>query len=328
MVVGTLKKGLKGALPVLITFFIGFFTIALFSSKTSLSDSYVNIFYNYLIENCNQIVIINIINFLILSLGAILLSIFTIQQEVVDKSNYLPAFLYLFFGGIILDNQLIHPSFIANIFILLALIYVTETYREENALPFIFNSAFFTFIAIFFYINYTFFIFLFFICLAVLRPFSWREWVIGLLGLIAPIFIYACISYLTNSSYNNFFSYLWNLLSYLQKPLISEYFYPLFFYLLILIFLTIGKHLTKGLGSKIKTQKNLGIIYWFLFLSLVNFFSKNNNYYFPLIASVIPISILLSDYFYNIKQLKVANTLFFLLLASSSFLFLMKLSVL
>lgn len=327
MIVGTLKKGLKGALPILIIFFIGFFTIALFSSKTSLSDNYINIFYNYLIKNCNQVVIINAINFFVLCIGAILISVFTIRQEVVDKSNYIPAFLYLFFGGIILDNQLIHPSFIANIFILSALIYITETYREEYAVPMLFNSAFFTSLAMFFYMNYAFFVFLFFICLVVLRPFNWREWVVGMLGLIAPIFIYACISYLTNNNYNDFFTNLRNLFYYFQKPLISEYFYPLLFLLLILVFLTIGKHLTKGLGSKIKTQKNLGIIYWFLLLSLVNFFSRNNNYYFPLIASVIPISILLSDYFYNIKQLKVANTLFFLLLAASSFLFLMKLSV-
>lgn len=328
MVVGTLKKGLKGALPVLIIFFILFVSISSFNSTNSISDNSNNILYNILKEYYTGMISINLINFFIMALGALLISIYAIRQEVVEKANYIPAFLYIFFTSLTLNNQLIHPSFIANIFILLALIYVTETYREDFVLAQIFNGAFFTSLAMFFYINYAFFIFLFFICLIVLRPFNWREWIVSLLGLIAPVFIYACIGYLANYNFADFFNYLGELFYYFQKPLVSEYFYPLFFMLLILLFVGIGKHLTKGLGSKIKTQKNLSIVYWFMALSLVNFFSKNNNYYFPLIASIIPISILLSDYFFHIKQLKVANTLFFLLLASGSFLFLLKLDLL
>ncbi len=180
----------------------------------------------------------------------------------------------------------------------------------------------------FFYINYAFFVFLFFIALIVLRPFNWREWLVGLLGLIAPVFIYCCLGYLLNYNFFEFFNHLGGLFYYFQKPIISEYFYPLFGCLILLLVLGLFKHFANGLGSKIKTQKNFGIIYWLMFLSLINFISKNNNFYFPLfplIASIIPISILLSDYFYNIKQLKIANTLFFLLLASGSFLFLSEL---
>jgi hypothetical protein len=95
----------------------------------------------------------------------------------------------------------------------------------------------------------------------------------------------------------------------------------------ILIIAGAIKHFGRGLGSRIKTQKTLGLMYWFLVLSFVNFFSNNNNSYFPLIASVIPVSILLGDYFYNIRQLKISNTLFFLLLASGALLFLMKLNI-
>ena len=179
----------------------------------------------------------------------------------------------------------------------------------------------------FFYINYAFFIIFFFIVLLILRPFSWREWLVGITGLIAPVFIYFCIGYLINIPYTDFFTYLSNLFTNFQKPLLSEYFYPLFLCLLLLILFGIGKHFTNGLGGKIKTQKNLGLMYWLLLLSLINFFSKNNNSYFPLIASIIPISVLLSDYFYNIKQLKISNTLFFLLLASGALLFLMNLNL-
>lgn len=328
MVVGTLKKGFKGALPVLIVFFILLFSISTLSTSNSKSDHSANIFYHLISSRFTHPLSILVINFLVLGIGALLITFYTIRQEVVDKTNYLPAFLYVFFGGLTLSNELIHPSLFANIFVLLTLIYLTDTYREDFVLAPIFNSAFFTSLALFFYINYGFFVILFFIMLINLRTFNWREWVIGLFGLFAPIFIYFCIGYLANYDYTNFSSNVVALFSYFQRPLISEYFYPIFFILVVLIILGLGKHLTKGLGTRIKTQKNIGIIYWFMVLSLVNFISKNNNHYFPIIASIIPMSILLSDYFYNIKQLKVANTLFFLLLASSSLLILMKLNLL
>lgn len=327
MVVGVLKKGLTTALPVIILFFLLFITLSFFSTTNLQSINYDNILYAVLQKKFTGVFSITLINILCFGAGAILISMYTIRQEVVEKSNYLPSFLYVFFSAITLNNTLLHPSLIANVFILSSLIYLTDTYREEVVLSKLFNAALFTSLATFFYINYAFFIIFFFIALIILRPFSWREWLVSVFGLIAPVFVYSCIGYLINIPFTDFFTYLLNLFTNFQKPLLSEYFYPLFFCLLLLLLFGAAKHFSRGLGGKIKTQKNLGLMYWLLLLSLVNFFSRNNNSYFPLIASVIPISVLLSDYFYNIKQLKIANTLFFLLLAGGALLFLMNLNV-
>lgn len=327
MVIGVLKKGLTTALPVIILFFIAFITLSLFSVKTLQSSNYNNILYSLMQNYFSGTFAIVVINLIFLGLGAVLISFYTVRQEVVEKTNYIPSFLYVFFGAITLNNMLLHPSLVANVFILASLIYITDTYREENVLPNVFNGALFTSLATFFYINYAFFILFYFIALLILRPFNWREWLVAVLGLIAPVFIYCCIGYLINIPFMDYFNFILELFTNFQKPLLSEYFYPLFFCLIILLVLGAGKHFTKGLGGKIKTQKNLGLMYWLFLLSIVNFFSKDNTSYFPLIASVIPISVLLSDYFYNIKQLKVSNTLLFLLLASGSLLFLMNLNV-
>lgn len=327
MVVGTLKKGLKGALPVIIIYFLFCVVFGFLIPSNSESVNYNSVFYTLLQVGTSSKISIIIINLFCLAIGAVLISILSIREEMVEKTNYIPSFLYLLFASIELEPALIHPSLIANIFILLALIYLIETYREENVLPMIFKAAFFISFATFFYINYAFYSFLLIICLLILRPFNWREWTIGLMGLSTPVLIYCAIGYLANFNFNYYFDSLSTLISNFRQPLISEFFYPLFIVLIILLLLTIAKHITRGLGSRIKTQKNLGLMYWLLFLSVINFFAKDNSYYFPLIASVIPISILLSDYFYNIKQLKVANTLFFLLIVSSALLLLMKLNV-
>ena len=327
MVIGVLKKGLTTALPVIILFFVIFITLSFFSTTNLQPAYYNNILYSVLQKNATSVFAITLINLICFGLGALLISVYTIKQEVVEKSNYISSFLYVFFSAITLNNNLLHPSLVANVFILLSLIYVTDTYREEYVLSKIFNGAFFTSLATFFYINYAFFVIFFFITLLILRAFNWREWFVSILGLIAPVFIYFCVGYLINIPFTDFFTYLLNLFTNFQAPLLSEYFYPLFFCLLILLLLGAGKHFTRGLGGKIKTQKNLGLMYWLLLLSMINFFSKNNTSYFPLIASVIPISVLLSDYFYNIKQLKVSNTLLFLLLASGALLFLMNLNL-
>ncbi len=327
MIVGPLKKGLKGALPTIILFFALVISSTLFSVTTYSSIDSRNILYSLLQKNVHSQIVIYLINILCLSLGALLISIFTIKHEIVEKQNYLPAFLYLFFNSLILTKDLVHPSVISNIFILLALNALIDTYRMEYALSKIFNAAFYTCIAMFFYLNYAFFIALFFITLIILRSFSWRELIIGIIGLMAPVFIYMSIGYLANFNSSDFFNNLTELILFFQKPLMSEYYYPVLICMVILLLLTIAKHLSAGLGSKIKTQKTMGLIYWFLLFSVVNFFAKNNNFYFPTIASIIPISVLFGDYFYNIRQLKVANTLFFFLLAGGSLLILMHLNV-
>lgn len=327
MIVGPLKKGLQSALPVLIPFFILFICLAYFSANISLSVDSRNILYTLLQGSMSSVVLTFLVNILCLASGAFLISLFTIKHEIADKQNYLPAFLYLFFSALSLDKNLVHPALIANIFILLSLNALIDTYREENVLSKLFNAAFYATLAVFLYINYAFFIFLFFIALITLRSFNWRELVISLLGFIAPVFIYACFSYLINSASSVFFKDLLDLMSFFEKPLISEYFFPLLFAISIFIILCTATHFLKGFGGKVKTQKAMSIIYWFLFLSFINFFSKNNDHYFPTSASIIPLSILFSDYFYNIKQLKISNTLFFLLLASGSVLILMRFNV-
>ncbi len=327
MVIGVLKKGLTTALPVIILFFLIFIILAFFSSTNLNSANYDNILYTILQKNITSTFSITLLNIIYFGIGAVLISVYTIRQEVVEKSNYIPSFLYVFFGALTLNNTLLHPSLVANVFILLSLIFITDTYREEHVLSKIFNGALFTSLATFFYTNYAFFVLFFFIALLILRPFYWREWLVAIFGLIAPVLVYFCIGYLINIPFTDFLTYILNLFTNFQRPLLSEYFYPLFFCVLVLLLLGAGKHFTRGLGGKIKTQKNMGLMYWLLLLSLVNFFSKNNTSYFPLIASIIPISVLLSDFFFNIKQLKVANTLLFLLLASGTLLFLMNLNL-
>jgi hypothetical protein len=223
---------------------------------------------------------------------------------------------------------LIHPSVFANIFVLLALLNLLDIYRSEESLSKIFNAGVYTTMAIFFYFNYVFFMLLFFIALVILRSFNWREWVIGILGLVSPVLIYVAICYLTGTESRFFFENLVQLLTWFEIPILSEYFYLLFVTLIMFVILTIFFHLSRGLGGKVKTQKTLGLIYWFLALSLVNFFAKRNYLFFPALASIIPLSILLGDYFYNIKQLKIANTLFIMLLAAGSVLYLVHLKIL
>lgn len=327
MIVGPLKKGLKGSLPVIILFFIACFTFSFFTVSNSLSADSRNILYSVMQDHASSPASIYTLNALCLICGALLVGYISVKHEIVDKQNFIPPFLYLFFCSLTLTKGLVHPPLFANIFILLAINALLDSYRADNALSRLYRAAFYTCLAMFFYVNYAFFIVLYFISLFTLRPFHWKEFVIGIIGLLSPFFIYSCIGYLAGFNAFLFLHDFIDLVLFFQKPVLSEYFYPVLISIVILFALSSFKHLTRGLGSKIKTQKTISLVYWFLLLSLVNFFAKNNNFYFPCIASIIPLSMLFGDYFFNIKQLKIANTLFFLLLASGSFLILMHLNL-
>ena len=98
-----------------------------------------------------------------------------------------------------------------------------------------------------------------------------------------------------------------------QKPVISEYYLVYFIITVFIIVLSIFHYVSKGFGNKIKTIKIKYVIIWLLFLSLIILFYKQTTDMI-LLPCIIPLSIIMGDYLSEIKQLKIANTLLFLLL--------------
>lgn len=118
--------------------------------------------------------------------SAVLLNSTINREEFFEKQTFLPAYIYVLVMSIFPDYQLLHPIVIANFFVILAIRRLFHIKRSDDARRMIFDAGLFIGISAIFYQYYVGFYFLAWITLGVLRPFAWREHVLGILGLLVP----------------------------------------------------------------------------------------------------------------------------------------------
>jgi len=286
----------------------------LIHSTGSVNSTNEQLFFDASFQNTLPRWLIQLLLFCVIAIGAFFVNYLTISQEITSKTNYLPAFLYIIFAFVSNTSSTIEPILISNLFVLLGLYFLISSYKQENVISAFFNAGLFLCLATFFYKPYIIIIPSAFIALFILRPFNWRERLLLLLGLLVPLYLYACIAYLTNHKAFEIVTYYTTNLSHFQKPIVSEYYFLFLIVVIFILCLTIFFYATKGLGNKIKTTKTKFIILWFLCLSLLLVFQVQTTDMI-LLPCIIPLSILLGDYLAEIKQLKIANTLLFLFLS-------------
>lgn len=313
MFVATLKNNFQTALMVLLSMSLLLWGISFKFVFVPITTHYHHLFYDALFFNIEYLFGKQVIILLSIVTGAFMINFLAISQEIISKNNYLPAFLYLLFGFSASTTHYIEPALIANLLLTPALYFIINSYRLEGTLTPFYNAGLFLGLALFFCTFYVFFIPVLFIALLITRSFVWREWLILLIGIITPIYLHMGFCYLNNEPIFIFFENLNQNLNNAQAPHFSEY-HLVFLILIGFIFvLTLLHYFSKGFGNKIKTTKTKYIMLWLLIMGVaVSFYKQHSDMFF--LPFIIPLSVLIGDYLAEIKQLKVANTLLFLIL--------------
>lgn len=309
MFAGLLNKGFRGSLLLVIVMFIVAFLLNYMSPISLEQEGYPNLFYNYFAQKLSTRFAITLFNFLFIGFGVLLVSLIAMNQEIVDKQNYFPVFLYLLLCIVSVSPSQITSQIFTNVFVLFAIYRLLDTYRKDEAQKQIFEAAFWLSVSAFITISSIISFPLFFIILLILRPFDWREWVVAIIGFFVPMFIYECMAYL--SDYNQ--GYLFDATEFyfksLKIPSFSEYYLPLSAALFILLIISFVYSLVNGFGNTVKKQRAKSILLWFLFFSTFGFFSGGANSPNIILVYAFPLSFFIGDFLFSLKQLKIANTI-------------------
>lgn len=315
MFAGFLNKGIRGSLVLLALLFIGSALVLYFAPKNLEFNNYPNLFYNYFSKKINNKLIITLLNFLFLGIGVILISLISVRQEITDKLNYFPVFIFLMLGIVCVNPKEITPQIFTNVFALFSIYKLLNTYRKEHILNDLFEAAFWLSISAYITISSIISFPLFFIILLILRPFYWREWAMALIGFLSPILICEGIAYLSDFTIGYLFKSTVLFFQFLTPPSISEYYFPLFAFLVVTLVISLLNSLMHGFGNTVKKQRTKIVLLWHLFFSIFGFFSGGANSSSIILTFAFPLSFFIGDYLFSIKQKKITNTIlvFFLL---------------
>lgn len=316
MFAGALNKGLRGGIALLSTVFVISAAFSYFAPKSIDVNNYPNLFYNFFAQKIDSRLAIVALNFMFIGLGTLLVSFIAVKQEIVEKQNYFPVFIYLLLGLASLSPTQLTPQAFTNVFVLYAIYKLLGTYRREEVLNDLFVASFWLSVSAFVTISSVISFPLYFITLLILRPFHWREWVVSLIGFATPVFFYECIAYLSDFNQWYFINATEVFFNFLKLPSLSEYYLPLMGLALLLFLISLASNLVNGFGNTVKKQRAKSILLWFIVLSSLGFFSGGSNSSSILLTYSLPLCFFIGDFLFGIRQIKITNTILVLLFAS------------
>jgi hypothetical protein len=264
--------------------------------------------------------LITLLSFLLILCEALLINYIISKNEIINTTTYLPALVYVVLMSLQPEMFSLHPIVIANLFMLLAMYKLMQTYRKETAYSEAFDTGFFISLACLFYIPSIVFLLLLWVGLIIIRPFIWREWIISTIGFALPwtylIFAYFWVNKLDTLQYDA----LYYTLIVPAKSLSTIHFsyseYLQVFLLLLAAFFTSGRFLRDFNKGTVRLRSNLSVILYFFVFSIISIIFAP-EYSIPYLSFLsIPFSILFSSYLLFAKKEWMAELLFLLLIIS------------
>lgn len=262
-----------------------------------------------------------LIGLLLLLAQSLLVNYIIEKHEVLGNNSFLPGFVYALLMSS--DPGLLHahPALFSNLFLLLALNTLLQSYRMEKAYACIFDAGLYIALASLFYMPAALFLLIVWAALIILRPFIWREWVISILGFLVPWILLL-------------FYFYWHGLS-LQVPdpllpltwikLLT--FNPASFFqtpgeiaIAVVLFLTsilsFGRFLSDLNSGTVRTRSNLLVILNFFIISLIAGLFSAESQLNTISFIAIPAAVYFSGYFLFARKKALPEALLLLLIIS------------
>lgn len=256
--------------------------------------------------------------FLLFTSQAIHINYVVNKHEVLYKPSWLPALMYIFIAGLFPPFLWIHPILFVNSLLIFVFDKIFSLYKNPAPLSISFDGAFLLSLTALFYLPAVFLFLFYILCVLILRPFSWRLWIVSFLGLTLPFFF-------------AFFYYFWNdeLMSFYEKVFVSgikrqidlTHLFNVKYILSVVIvgllfILSLLKLQTNYFKNVTKARLIQQLLVLLIPIGIISvLFSRDDSLYRYCII-VLPISIYLAYYFLSGKKGWVMEVMFLLLCAS------------
>jgi len=220
-------------------------------------------------------------------------------HEFYDRNTYLPAFVYLILACFFPFSVGVTDGLIAQSFFIASIYFFVHIRQNEEAKTLLFNAGFLTSIACSFQLAFVLLIPIMWIGVFSIRTFSFREWVLSILGFLSPfLWIWAV---------NPTFIDQLLKLNFLEKPsplsILSIAVFVLVFLLLGISYLSVR---SRFFNSSVRFRRIMNLTgTMFVFVALVNILSVIYIHSYTYLTLGIPLLALLIPYGYFDKRWRI-----------------------
>jgi Family of unknown function (DUF6427) len=265
-----------------------------------------------LIHNSHNLGVI--LSFLMVSLMAFLMINFNTTVFFINERTFLPAIIYIMFGGFFPDHQLLNPVLPASIFLILAIMRIMDGYHKTGTAYNFFDAGILISTGSLFYANLIWFGLLVIIGIASLRTGNLKEIIISILGLLTPYLITFSLYYVIGKDVGILIKLLGDNLftraTYYPFPRLTIVALIFSSALILFSIIQLLKHMNT---KKIKSRKTFSLMIWSFLISIIVYFALPSASVEIVWLTSISVSYFLTHYFVSVKKKLVPEILFSLL---------------
>jgi hypothetical protein len=250
-------------------------------------------------------------SFSLVSLLSFLLVYFNTSVFFINERTFLPALIYILFGGLFPETQELNPVLPASVFLMIAIIRIMDGYRKPGTAYNFFDAGILISMGSLFYANLIWFGILVIIGIALLRTGNLVEIAISILGLITPYLLVFGVYYVIGKDLpvllslvgNNLFSrsagYNFDRLTIVTLVFTGMIVLVSIVYLFMLLN-----------AKKVKTRQTFSLLIWGFLISLAAYIVLPSVSVEIFWIMSIPVSYFLTHYFVFAKK-KLVPEIFF-----------------
>lgn len=259
-----------------------------------------------------------LLGFLLTGSQAVHLNLVLNKHDVLYKNSWLPALLYVVLIGILPPFLWFHPLLFVNSILIFVLDRLFSLYKNESSMPLAFDAAFLLSMAALFYLPAVVLFLFYFLCMMILRPFSWREWMVGIMGLFLPFF-FAFLYYFLKDELQPFYERVF--ISGIKRQIDLQHSFTIEYTLsLVLIGVLFLFSLLRLQVNYFKNVTKSRLIQQLLVLMipvcLLSVLVSRDELLFRFNTIPLPLSVYLAYYFLSGKKIWLMELMFLLLLCS------------
>ena len=235
-----------------------------------------------------------VLSFLLFYIQALQLNRVAANLKLFQKTNYLAGMSYLLITSLFVNWFSFSAILIVNSIIIWVWAQLCGSHNFKSPKTSIFNIGFVISVAAFFYVPVLLFILLMLLSIAITRPFKLQEWLVGIIGLLTPVYFFAAWLYLTDSWQKFHVEAI-----HLSLPQFFQYKWDAIVIISILLIAMIGWFFVQNNMRRqvVQTRKNWQLLYLYLFISLLLIFITINEQFITALFSAVPLSLLIAAAF-------------------------------
>lgn len=234
----------------------------------------------------------------------------------VTANNYLTALLFIVLTASGTAIQKLNAPLFADLFLVLALARIFKMYKTDGALGPPFDAGLLISIASFFYFPAIGMILMLLFAIGMLRAFSWRDYLVAIIGLIIP-YLFLSVYYFWFDKLPYFFNHYivepFSIRNLNFKPTFTDYTLLTIIGLLVLVSL-FDNFTNPTLNRSIRRRKYLNVMVVYLLVSFACFVLTPDWSPMHFLISAVPLAVFISNFLLSFRSTVLPEFIFWTLL--------------